>query len=104
MATGDPVEVYAAKDMIEAQFVSNLLGSDGVEATIVGEALGTAAGDLPLFTATPRIWVRPQDAQRARHVVQEYQKRLIDRATPEGRAHDSAQHAVPFCYYCGSEV
>jgi putative signal transducing protein len=100
MATNDPVEVYAAKDITEAQFVRNILENAGIESTIVGEALGTALGDLPAFHAAPRIWVCPEDANRARLLVEDYQKRLTERVG----AHDSDEHEVPFCYHCGSEV
>jgi hypothetical protein len=93
---GGPVEVYSARNAAEARFVANLLSDAGVEAMVVGEALGMAIGELPPGTATPRVWVRPEDEVRARPVVAEYQHRLIERVT-QGRRET-------YCYHCGHEV
>ena len=92
MTTRGPVEVYAAGTMAEAQFVRNLLADAGIEATVVGEPLGMAVGELPPLVATPRIWVRAGDAERARPVVEEYDRRR------------SGGRATPFCYHCGQAV
>lgn len=93
MTTRGPVEVYAAGNMAEAQFVRNLLADAGIEATIVGEPLGMAAGRVPPLLATPRIWVRAGDADRARPVVEEYERRRAERSG-----------LPPFCYHCGHAV
>ena len=69
MTPEEPVEVYAAGSMAEAQFVHNLLAEAGIPAEIVGEALGGVLGDVPSMEASPRIWVRAEDAERARPLV-----------------------------------
>src|SRR5262249_4053182 len=63
MAAEGPVEVYAAGDIAEAQFVRGILADAGIEATVVGEPLGAAVGELPPLVATPRVWVRADDAE-----------------------------------------
>ena len=101
MTSQGPVEVYAAGDMAEAQFVRDLLADAEIEARIVGEALGAAVGELPPLVATPRVWVRAEDAERARPLVEQYQRRLIERA---GREATGSRAEEPFCYHCGQVV
>jgi hypothetical protein len=108
MATDDPVEVFAASDATEAQFVRGLLAEDAIEATIVGEPLRGILGDVPFFMAGPRLWVRPADAERARAVVAEYETRVRERvrneAVPAGTADQSGRPEILFCYHCGEPV
>ena len=50
--------------------LSGLLEEAGINARVVGEVLGNAAGGLPLGEATaPRIWVLGNDAARAREII-----------------------------------
>lgn len=67
------VEVYSAANAIEAQGLCALLEEEGIRAQIVGEQLGSAAGCLPLGEAlAPRIWVREDDVEQARGIIQEW--------------------------------
>jgi hypothetical protein len=108
MATDDPVEVFAASDAAEAQFVRGLLAEDGIEATIVGEPLRGILGDVPFFMAGPRLWVRPADAERARAVVSEYEARVRERGLSEAVAAETGDRIGRpenlFCYHCGEPV
>jgi hypothetical protein len=101
MTTDGPVEVYAARDLAEAQFVHGILADAGIGATIVGESLGAAAGELPPLVATPRVWVRADDAERAWPLVEQYQRRLSERAAGRGT---ESRAEEPFCYHCGEPV
>jgi hypothetical protein len=108
MAADDPVEVFAASDAAEAQFVRGLLAEDGIDATIVGEPLRGVLGDVPFFMAGPRLWVRPGDAERARQVVTEYETRIRERGKSDPVADEDANRSGPsgtlFCYHCGEPV
>ena len=108
MASDDPVEVYAAKDTTEAYFLRNLLADAGIEAIVVGEPLGGVLGDVPFQAAAPRLWVRQADQERARAVVEEFGRRLIERsAAPPGSGDlvsDEQPVSEPFCYHCGQAV
>lgn len=95
MASPEPVEVYSARDLPEAQFVKDLLSEAGIEATIVGEPLGAVLGDIPAFEAAPRIWVLREDRERARSIIDDYERR-------RKIATDSAEPA--YCYHCGEPV
>ena len=67
------VEVYSAKDAVEAQGIRGALQQVGIEARIVGDSLGNAAGWLPLGQViAPRIWVRESDQSRARQVIADW--------------------------------
>jgi hypothetical protein len=69
------VELCSAANCIEAHAIQALLQDNGVKSQVVGEALGGAAGCVPLGeTIAPRIWVRAGDARRAREVVEEWAK------------------------------
>jgi hypothetical protein len=108
MASDTPVEVYAAKDSAEAYFVRNLLADAGIEAFVVGEALRTALGDVPINAAEPRVWVREIDEGRARPIIEAYQRRLIERTEaefgPKPGAGIEGPATEPFCYHCGQPV
>ena len=66
------VDVYSAANGLEAHGLCAVLEERGIRAEVVGEALGSAAGRLPLGEATaPRIWVREGDSRRARELIEE---------------------------------
>jgi len=101
MTPEEPVEVYSAGTMAEAQFVHDLLAEAGIRSEIVGEALTGMIGRIPAEGASPRIWVRMEDEGRARPVIDEYQQRLIDRV--EGDIKEPLEKE-PYCYHCGQEI
>jgi len=64
------VEVYSARDAIEAYGLRNLLEIEGIHAEVVGADLVFAAGGLPVGrTIAPRIWVWAREAERAREII-----------------------------------
>jgi hypothetical protein len=98
MMNEGPVEVYAALNITEAEFLRGLLANEEIEAKVVGEALGMCSGEpLPLID-TPRIWVPPSQVERARRVIDEYERRMAARRAKVSVAEQ------PFCYYCGQTV
>jgi hypothetical protein len=81
------VELCSAANMVEANCLCDRLAEAGIEARVVGDFLGGAAGGLPLGEATsPRVWVHQSDQARAREVIAQWQKEQGDRAGqwPEG--------------------
>jgi hypothetical protein len=93
MTSEGPVEVYAARDLADAYIVREMLAEAGVEATVMGEPLGMVAGKVPPLGVTPRIWVRGEDADRARPLIEQHRQRAATRGS-DG----------PFCYHCGEPV
>ncbi len=66
------VEVYAARDLMEAHFLKDLLDGYGIEAQVVEEN-SCYAGAVGL--ARPRVWVFEHDQTRARDLLREYEER-----------------------------
>jgi hypothetical protein len=102
----DHVEVYEGADSHEAHFVRNLLADAGIAAIVVGDAADAAVGDRTPFSSPPKVWVPPSDVERARPIIAEYQRHLIERAESGTESEDAAGDAAsePFCYHCGSPV
>jgi hypothetical protein len=66
------VELCSAANVVEAYALRALLEEANIRSRIVGESLGNAAGWLPLGeTVAPRVWVREEDAARAREIIDE---------------------------------
>jgi hypothetical protein len=101
MTVQDPVQVYVARDMTEAQFVCDLLTDAGIGARVVGEPLGMASGKIPPLEATPRIWVRADEVPGARAILDEYRQRQVARVQPAAAASSEKES---FCYHCGEAV
>jgi hypothetical protein len=69
------VEVYAARNGIEAHFLRGLLEEEGIAVRVVGEGLAFAIGDLPMGLPTaPRLWVFEDDSARARELILEWEQ------------------------------
>jgi hypothetical protein len=66
------IEVYRAKDAVEAHLVYDALEDEGIQALIDGETLGNSFGALPLgWTTAPRILVPKEDFQRALDLIKQ---------------------------------
>lgn len=73
------VEVYRARDTLQAHLFSAELENDGIRSEIVGEQLAGALGDIPMgWSTAPRICVREQDAANARSLLLKYEQQLVD--------------------------
>jgi hypothetical protein len=66
-------KLYQAKDRIEAQMLSDFLREQGVEATIVGDYLAGAAGELPA-NIFPEVWVVDDDLQAAAELLRRWRQ------------------------------
>jgi len=71
VAAGDRiVDVYTTANAVEAYALRTVLEDAGIQAKVVGDFLGNAAGGLPLGVAIgPRIWVHGNDARQAREII-----------------------------------
>ena len=74
MTASELVEVYCAANAQEAYLVKSALENAGIEASVVGDHLQIAAGDLPFgWMVSPRVWVRTPDAAPARALIVQWQ-------------------------------
>lgn len=60
-----------AKDLIEAELIKNLLFSEGITSTIVGEFLQGAIGELPAHDLL-RVMVEDDTYEQALFIVEDY--------------------------------
>jgi Putative prokaryotic signal transducing protein len=70
--TDEPwVEIYRAKDAVEAQLACEALEDAGIAAMVDGEQLSSALGGMLGWSVAPRILVPPAEAERARELLQQ---------------------------------
>lgn len=64
--------VYVAQHSLDAHVIRGLLESHGIEAIVTGDFLQGGIGELPAFGCV-EVRVHPDDLERARTVVEEFQ-------------------------------
>jgi hypothetical protein len=78
--------------------MAGMLKSRGIKATVLGETLGMARGELPLTQETlPSVWVSESDAEAGLKVVEEW-------IGPGDREAEDGAIAAWHCRYCGEDV
>jgi len=98
MALRDPVPVYNAANNIEAHLVQNALLSSGVEA-FVTETF------WEYKRVQPQVWVERTDIERAKPILEEYERRSMARRDAD--TSDPAQAGLPIvvaCRACGQRT
>ena len=69
------LQIYGARDSVEAEYVRGLLTSEGIAAVVLGTALEGARGDIPFAPAAlPSVWVNEVDLAAARVIIDEFRK------------------------------
>jgi len=67
------VKLYAAKDTLEAGHIRVWLAQHDLDATVLGEHLSAARGELPMTVDTlPAVWVDEKDAPQAMELMKEF--------------------------------
>lgn len=92
MADSEIREVYSARDVQEAHFIKIVLEQAGIEARVVEDYLQNALGDLPASAIAPRVWVRSEDADKARKII-------LDEQARQGAIQEHASEWI--CSKCG---
>ena len=70
------VEVYRAKNSMQAHMFASALEDEGIKAFVDGDALQGAMGDIPLgWPTAPRIMVPQGDSARARTLIERFEQR-----------------------------
>lgn len=88
------LKFYEARDSLEARQLIDALDAHGIEATVLGEYLGGAAGELPAVNF-PWVWlIRNADLDRAQQVLDGFRA-----------SRGNLPKAGPWvCHACGAEV
>lgn len=96
MGDNDVVQVYVAQQPQQAHFLCNLLADSGIEARVLGEPLALAGP--PASTQSGVLWVRRQDAERARQILTDWEQ---EQSKPHT---DTDPTATWKCAACGELV
>ena len=75
------VDVYTAANGPQAHFLKGLLEDAGIEARVVGDALQAAGYNT---VTPPHLWVRADQAEAARQILQTWDSHSHDRHPEDG--------------------
>jgi hypothetical protein len=95
--------VHAAANLPEAHLLVDLLADRGIRARIFNANASSLAGELPIEASLPQVWVvDPADAERAREVIDAYQRE----APPQGTVKcpncgEENPASFDLCWNCG---
>lgn len=98
MAADEPQNVFDASNLVQAQFVCNLLADEGIRARVASDAVENVSGRVPYFLVKCPVWVNAADAHRARAIVAQYEAKTY------GAVRADAAKDEPFCYHCGQQI
>lgn len=102
------VKLYAAKDTLEAGHIRLWLAEHDLDATVLGEHLSAARGELPMTVDTlPAVWVDEKDAPRAMKLMETFleQSRHPIHTPPWQCAScgESVEGQFDVCWQCGRD-
>ncbi|WP_298439835.1 DUF2007 domain-containing protein [uncultured Ferrimonas sp.] len=94
------VELFRASNSIEANAFKGLLEQQAIPVRLLGEALGGAAGELPMDTQQIRVLVQQCHLPAAKGLLQQYQQNIAPWQCSCGEQNDGH---FELCWRCGSE-
>jgi hypothetical protein len=103
MRDSEFAEVYNARNLTEAELLRQMLEADGIWAEVINASLQSAVGDLPYLAVSPRVRVRREDSERARHLVlalQQSRHRSPQEDWNCPRCNETNGPAFDFCWNC----
>lgn len=77
-----PVRVYRADNAADAHMMRDYLERSGVPVELRGVALSSLAGVIPVRDSQPTLWVRSEDAARARALVEQHLNAPVEDGPP----------------------
>ena len=106
--------IYAARNMQEAHLLKDALAEAGIRQTVINDMLEGGSGvDIVGWPTLARVVVAEEDAQRAREMALEFERRAADmgreglpaqqNAPEQGRPEEKPREPVewPTCPRCG---
>ncbi len=97
--------LYQARDRIEAQWLLDRLAEQGIGATLLGDYLAGAAGELPV-DIYPTLWVIEDAAlPRAQAILSRFLAELAAESGPPWRCPtcgEQVEGAFELCWNCGA--
>lgn len=69
------IQIYGARDSIEAEYVKGLLAAEEITAIVLGAPLETIRGDIPYSPSSlPSVWVNEADVPVAQQIIAEFKQ------------------------------
>ena len=94
------VEVYRAKDTLQAQMLVAALEDTGITAVVEGGLLLPALGELPVgWSSAPRVMVESRDEAKAREVIAQ-----AEAASAAAAMGSTGGDEVETCLACGARM
>jgi hypothetical protein len=103
MALRDPIAVYNAANNMEAHLVRNALVASGIEAHVTEDLsrAGTWVGGVISEIHKPQIWVDQTDVERAKSVLEDFERRAAERRNATAETTEGAPPIEVVCGECG---
>ncbi|QIZ77012.1 DUF2007 domain-containing protein [Ferrimonas lipolytica] len=95
------VELFRASNSIEANAVKGMLEQQGILVRLLGEALGGAAGELPVDAQQIRLLVQRCHITKAQQIMVRYQQTMAPWQCVD--CHEQNDGHFELCWNCGSE-
>jgi len=94
---GNPKAIFRAGTQLEAQSFVVFLGGRGIPAVVQGEYLGTMMFTANSYAMSPEVMVGEEDVEKARHLVEEFERvtRHADPQEPDAKDQFDEPH-VPW--------
>jgi hypothetical protein len=95
--------LYTAANLPEAYLLLHRLLQAGIDARVLNEHAQGGLGEIPFTHAYPEVWVMvPEDAVRARQILQEFERRAASSATVRcGECGETNPADFEICWRCG---
>jgi hypothetical protein len=107
MSLRNPFAVYTAASNLEAHVLCGLLADSGIEAAVVEDVsqMGTWIGGIASQLHIPKVWIERTDIERAKPILEEYERRASERRALERQNDTSAGGALLVtCDECGAQT
>jgi hypothetical protein len=97
--------VHSAANLAEAQLIADLLARHGIEATVLNANASSIAGELPIDSALPQVWVaNPAQAANARQAIETFIHARPGPPVACPRCGEENPGSFDLCWSCGSDL
>jgi len=101
----DFVKIYRAANLSEARFIEGILINNSIEVSVLGEGLSIAVGELPTDVVQVNLFVKDNDASKAKSLIDEYEKKINNKTLESWLCKDcdaSNPETFEICWRCNS--
>ncbi len=106
MPLREPFAIYIAASNLEAHLLCGLLMNSGIEAAVIEDVSQVAwwVGGIASQLHTPKVWIERSDIERAKPILEEYERRASERRAADRQDGRSADEPILVaCEECGAQ-